>query len=54
MSLSDLSHLDPCRFCRGLFLRADLIRAAAVLGAGKRGYVCQGCLERKSRLGVIR
>ena len=52
-SLSDLSHLDPCRFCGGSHLRADLHQARQVLGPGKRGYVCDECLQRKKKLGIL-
>ena len=46
-SLSDRCHLDPCRFCQGSHLRADLYRAAQLLGPGKRGYICQACATRR-------
>ena len=52
-SLSDRSHLDPCRFCGGAFLRAELHRASKVMGEGKRGYICEGCLTRKKALGTL-
>ena len=46
-SLSDLSHMDPCRFCRVIDLRADLLRASKVLGEGTRGYVCRPGAKRR-------
>jgi hypothetical protein len=46
-SLSDLSHMDPCRLCGDMLLRADLVRASKVLGEGKRGYLCSKCAIRK-------
>ena len=52
-TLSDKSHLDPCRFCRGSHLRAEMHPARTVLGDGKRGYVCDGCYQRRRRLGIL-
>ena len=46
-TLSDKSHLDPCRFCRSIFFRYELHPARTVLGDGKRGYVCDGCARRR-------
>jgi hypothetical protein len=49
-SLSDVSHLDPCRICKGYELRADLLRASKVMGEGKRGYVCVKCAKRRGMI----
>lgn len=46
-SLSDRSHIDPCRFCRTTYFRYKLIRAAVLMGEGKRGYVCHPCATRR-------
>jgi transposase-like protein len=48
----DLVHIDPCRLCRGMYRRADMITASALLPGAKRGWVCKRCFERRTRLRV--
>lgn len=49
-SISDVSHLDPCRLCRGAHLRAHLIRANRLLTTTSRGYICRPCARRRHLL----
>jgi len=55
MNLSDASHVDPCRKCRGLFLRGDMTPANKIREETKRGisvnpkargYYCSHCFPK--------
>ena len=58
MNLSNASHLDPCRKCRGIFLRGDMTPAkdlrsetsrGITTNPRARGYYCSGCIARMYR-----
>jgi len=51
MTLAGKSHVDPCRRCRDLVLRENLVPAKKVIIRGQtpktnaRGYYCRPCVK---------
>ena len=45
-------HYDPCRLCKGVYARGEMLRAERVLGKASRGWVCRDCQSRRARLNI--
>jgi hypothetical protein len=47
---SDTMHADPCRGCKDIFLRSEMLLARLVLNdPSKRGWFCTTCAASKGR-----